>query len=170
MASTKSLGIGKRGRGLLRKVKRNASLAKMNDLVAAGRKKGSTGSTPTGPAWKPVKTGVTGNYGKAVSTAAKARNAARKTGPSMKVTPARTPDAPSTGPGPGKVGVPRGETPRRLNPNPLTTSGRQTGPGVNNPPAIRAAKKFRAAGGNIGAETVLARRAASKPRRTRSHS
>lgn len=140
--------IGKRGRGVRTK-KKGAS---------------STPTVSSGPSWKPAKSSTTGNYGKAVSAAAHTRNAARKSGPSLKVTPARTPDAPSPG-GPGKVTVPRGETPRPLKPPPTIKTGRQTGPGVDNPPAIRAAKKFRAAGGNIGAETVLARRAASKTRR-----
>lgn len=45
-----------------------------------GRTKPTTTSTTAGPSWKPAKATTTGNYGQAVSAAAKARNAARRAG------------------------------------------------------------------------------------------
>lgn len=85
MPSVKGLGIGKRGRGLAKKVKGALGAGKMDALTSGAKKKVAGTSAPTtttstkGPAWKPAKATTTGNYGAAVSTAAKARNAARKT-------------------------------------------------------------------------------------------
>lgn len=49
--------------------------------AALGSQAGSTG-----PGWKPAKSSVSGNYGQAVSAAAKARNQARKSTSTVQVT------------------------------------------------------------------------------------